>query len=527
MGSFETRVTCVQRTQPVTDIDTDVLIIPVLQAANDNQADDADNADKKANYQVYGCLTALDDAMGGSVKEALDAECFSASLGAFRVFKVRPNEAVKAQWVILLGVSLPEKSSVKMPRFDRVMSAYQKAFTSVFKFGAVHRFAVCLGEASFAQAFSLEHWVYAIVQGAYKATYKMAEADAKKIHEFKELTLLTPEPVSDTALEYALAAAKAEAQAKDLANQPANLKSVSALVDVAKSVESLPGVTLSVISDLKTIQETMPAFWAVGQATAVTDDPLQFITLRYRHPNASANCPKLALVGKGVIFDTGGVQVKPDNYMNDMKFDMTGAATVLSVVSEIARLGVENIDVTAYVAATRNLTGETAYLPDSVIGSSAGKKIEVRHTDAEGRLTLADAVHKAVEDKPDEMITIATLTGAAAAAVGQCTALMGTCEQHKAFVETAFKQVGELVQSLEFIEEDYENVKSDLHCADLRNTSKGKGRGHLTAGAFVASFAGDIPLVHLDIAGGDAKDGFASGIAAKGLLQYVLNKVTA
>lgn len=529
MGSYDTQVTCLKRSQPVTEVEADVLILPAFLADTASSDDDKEKDDsaKKANYAMYHCLSVLNDAMAGSVVEALDAECYSANLGKTRVFKPRSGEAVKAKWVTVFGASQPTKPSVQEPRFDRLIDAYRKAIAGGFAYKEVHKIAVCLGEASHLSPFELNQWVYAVVQAAFQSTYKAQEADAKKIHELKELLILTPEEVDADVVRRAVAIAKAEALTKDLANQPANLKSVQSLVDAAKKTAELSGVKLEVLSDLKLIEQTMPAFWAVGQATAVTDDPLQFIKLHYRHPQASASSLKLALVGKGVIFDTGGVQVKPDNYMNDMKFDMTGAATVLGVLNAIASLGIQNVDVTAYVAATKNLTGETAYLPDSIIGSSKGTKIEVRHTDAEGRLTLADAVFKATEDQPDEMVTIATLTGAAMAAVGQCTALMGTCEEHKNNVETAFKTVGELVQSLDLIEEDYENIKSDLDGADIRNTSKGKGRGHLTAGAFVMQFAGDTPIVHLDIAGGDAKDAKATGIAVKGLVEFVLNRAAA
>jgi leucyl aminopeptidase len=465
----------------------------------------------------------MDDAFGGALSKTLTEECFKASLGKSRIFKARQSDGLKSRWLMILGLS-QSSQKVKTERLDRIINAYQKAFAATFSYNEIKNITLCLGDEENFSPFTQDQLVFAAAQGAYKATYKTAQADAKKIHSFEKLTVLVPKALpAEISIKQALKTAQAESFVNDLANEPANLKMAKTLVDAAKTVESLQGVKLELEGNAEVLKKEMPAFWAVGQAAEIVDPP-QYIKLHYRHPNCKANAPKVALVGKGVIFDTGGVQVKPDAYMNDMKFDMTGAATVLGVLKAIAEMQLDNIDVTAYVAACKNLTGETAYLPDSIINTANGKKIEVRHTDAEGRITLADSVHKATLDKPDEMITIATLTGAAMAAVGPCTALMGNNELQKQFIKDAFDAVGEGIQKLDFIEEDYENVESDLDGADVRNTSKGKGRGHLTAGAFVLGFANDINTCHLDIAGGDAKDGKATGIAVKGLIEYVVRK---
>ena len=517
MPSFDTHVTTVVRTQPLTEYEGDLLIVPAF-TEDSNNADDEDAVVEKSNFKMSGCLKTIDEAYGGAFSSTLAEEKFSASLGKFRIFKARPSDGLKSRWLMILGLSA--KTTVKFSRLDRLIQAYQKAFSAAYGFNNLNKITVCLGDSENLPPFTLEQWTYAAIQGAYKSTYKTAEADVKKIHDLKELIILTPETVDNQVLTRAIATAKAEALTKDLANQPANLKSSQALVDAADSAKKYTGVTLKVESDPKVLSETMPAFWAVGQASKDVDPP-RFIKLEYRSSDATHHSPKIALVGKGVVFDTGGAQVKPDKYMNDMKFDMTGAASVLSVVKACAELQLKNIVVTAYVAAARNLIGETCYLPDSIINTASGKKIEVRHTDAEGRITLADSLWKATQDKPDKIITIATLTGAAAAAVGACTALMGSCEDLKKEVLDAFREVGELAQKCDFIEEDYENVKSTLDAADVRNTSKGTGRGHLTAGAFVLNFANNIPIVHLDIAGGDAKDNMATGIAVKGLLRFV------
>lgn len=523
MGSYQTQVQCVVRTMPLTDVEADVLIVPAFLNEEDKTTDDKKDAKPKANFKLSSCLKALDDAFSGALSRTLTEENFKASLGKTRVFKARQSDGLKSRWLMIIGLA-QGKQKVGTPRLDRLINAYTKAFKATFGYSDIKNVAVCLGDEDNFEPFTQDQWVFAATQGAFNATYKTAQADSKSIHALEKLTILVPKTTpSEMSLKQATVTAQAESFVKDLANEPANTKMAKSLVEAAKTATSLAGVTLEVEGNAEVLKKDMPAFWAVGQAAEVVDPP-QYIKLHYRHPNCKANAPKVALVGKGVIFDTGGVQVKPDAYMNDMKFDMTGAATVLGVLKAIAEMQLDNIDVTAYVAACKNLTGETAYLPDSIISTASGKTIEVRHTDAEGRITLADSVHKATLDKPDEMITIATLTGAAMAAVGPCTALMGNNEPQKQFIKDAFDAVGEGIQKLDFIEEDYENVESDLDGADVRNTSKGKGRGHLTAGAFVLGFANNINACHLDIAGGDAKDGKATGIAVKGLIEYVVRK---
>lgn len=507
MGSFPTTVSsvCVNTEDEaalrtaLSQAECDVLVIPMAQtesaAKSDDDADESANDDKNTvrdSWLIEPSWSPLDGLTQGALAACLVDEKFTAAHKKCRVWHVPTSLGMKARWVVMLGVGKLDKLTVA-----KWESALQAAMKAVFGFDKANRLAVLVPN-QYGKVDSPELLLRAIVNAAFQATYKTQEAGEKKCPKLKQLLLLLPNALKKATdvLPLAENLAKSQSWTKDLANMPANLKMAETLAEAARSLKGIKGVTVTVIDDVDEIRTTMPAFWAVAQASA-TSDPPRFIRLQYQPSGKSKK--HIALVGKGVIFDTGGVQVKPGNFMNDMKFDMTGAATVLSVFKALAELQLPDMAFSAYVAATRNAISDTAYLPDSIIDSASGKKIEIRHTDAEGRVTLADAVHKATLDNPDELITIATLTGAAGVAVGHCIALMGTDDDMVNRMTQAAKRVGDPVQPFELLDDDYDAVKSDRDAADLSNTSKIKGRGHLTAGAFVLTFAKSIPAIHLDI----------------------------
>ncbi len=522
MGSFSTRFERVAENQDLTAVETDILVVPVFQEKAAEPSKPKGKPGKKSRPDaeedngaklVWTPLhQSIDDHFNGYIRETLAEENFKADLAKKRIFRVGNHGDLKARWVVLVGMGTTDKLDI-----NKATKALGAGLKDSYGFKDILAATVVLPDEG--PKLSPVQALQAAVFSAIQSTYKTREAGEKKVHKLEQVKLASLNGrVHQEELDAAVAMAMAESFTKDLANMPANLKRAETLAEAARELAKLPNVSVEVIADLERIRTEMPAFWAVAQGAAHVDPP-RFIKVTYA-PSGKIK-RNIALVGKGVIFDTGGVQVKTGNYMNDMKFDMTGAATVLGCIQAIATLKLKGIKVTAYIAATRNLIGEEAYLPDSIIDSANGKKIEIRHTDAEGRVTLADAVHYAVEDGPDEIVTIATLTGAAGIAVGNCIALMGSDDALLDRIEKRSKSVGETVQKLELLEEDFDNIKSDRDAADLSNTSKGRNRGHLTAGAFVMSFAGDVPIAHMDIAGGDAKDGNATGISVKGLIEYL------
>lgn len=352
-------------------------------------------------------------------------------------------------------------------------------------------------------------------------TYHSLEAKEtqKEIHQLK---ILINETISDELKQFILSTIEARSSAKDLVNIPSNLKTTNTLVEKAKSLQTY-GLEIEIKDDVKWIEEHMPCFFTVAKGSLATDPP-KWIKVVYK-PNTEIK-QKIALIGKSVIFDTGGYQVKPDNYMNTMKADMTGGATVLSILEQVAKLKLPYLQITAYCAVTPNKIDSDAMLPDSIVSSTCGKKVEIRHTDAEGRLTLIDAIAMAERDKNDLYITIATLTGSAARAVGPRIALMATRKDIRTSFEESLDEICEPYQSLDVDEEDYEDIKSKLDGADINNTGSEKYRGAQTAAAFVFSGLSslEIPCLHLDIAGGDmTKDEKATGITVKGILNYLYN----
>lgn len=312
----------------------------------------------------------------------------------------------------------------------------------------------------------------------------------------------------------------ARGRAMDLVNTPANLKRTDTLVAEAEELRGL-GVEVNVMQDPRWIEENMPCFFAVARGSLASDPP-KWIHAVYRPAGGAKR--RVAVVGKSVIFDTGGYQLKPDTYMNTMKADMTGGATALAALRAIAELKPVGLELHVFCAATPNKVDSDAMLPDSIVDTACGKKVEIRHTDAEGRLTLIDAVTRAETVQPEVILTIATLTGSAARAVGPM-ALMSNSDEWRSRFADAAARAGDPCFPLDVVEEDYEDIASKLDGADISNVQQGKNRGAQTAAAFVFSgVKASQPIVHLDIAGGDMTDDEkATGIALKSTLRFLLD----
>jgi len=238
----------------------------------------------------------------------------------------------------------------------------------------------------------------------------------------------------------------------------------------------------------------MEAFLMVGKAS---DSPPRLIVM-YHSGNPDSN-EVLALVGKGLTYDCGGLSIKTGQGMVGMKGDMAGAAAVIGAMAAISQLKIK-ANVVGIIAACENMISGKAYKPGDIIGSMAGKSIEVLNTDAEGRITLADAVYYAVaKERATKVLDIATLTGAAIVSLGNvATAVLATDEEFYGKLEQASDLAGEKIWRLPHDEEYKELIKSDV--ADLRNTSTG-GAGTITGGLFVGAFVEKTPWLHLDIAG--------------------------
>ncbi len=280
--------------------------------------------------------------------------------------------------------------------------------------------------------------------------------------------------------------------ARDLANTPPAEKAPARLAARARAVAASAGVGVEVWDRGRIEAERFGGLIGVA---AGSDEPPAFVTLDYRR---GGDGPTLALVGKGVTFDSGGLSLKPSASMEDMKADMTGAAVVLATVSAVARLGLP-VNLRGYLVLTENMTGGKALKLGDVLTMRNGKTVEVLNTDAEGRLILADALSYAAEAKPDRMLDLATLTGACVVALGTKVAgLFANDDPLAQDVLDACRKTGERAWRLPLDADYLEPMKSRV--ADLKNVGE-KWGGAITAAKFLEQFVGETPWVHLDIAG--------------------------
>ncbi len=330
-----------------------------------------------------------------------------------------------------------------------------------------------------------------IILGSYQfITYKTQD---KELFEVKSTSVLN---ANSKALGKGSVIALAVCYARDMENDPGNVTTPNKLAKLAKEIASEGGMKLTIFDRKKFTELGMGAFAGVASGTG---EPPKFILLEYN--GGKANEKPIALVGKGLTFDSGGISIKPSADMDEMKFDMCGGGLVLGVMKAVAQLK-PKVNIIAAVPATENLSGEKAYKPGDILTAYNGKTIEVLNTDAEGRLILADALaYVSKQYKPQYILDFATLTGAVMVALGHiATGIMGTDEKLIKKVKISSKNTGEKVWELPLWDEYCEQIKSEI--ADIKNVGAPRKAGTITAGAFLKEFVGEgIPWVHFDIAG--------------------------
>lgn len=301
--------------------------------------------------------------------------------------------------------------------------------------------------------------------------------------------------ISEAELARAKIVCNAVNYARDLVNNPAEKITPEYLAGEAKKLAKELGIKATIFGKKELEKEGMNAILAVGRGS--TNEPC-FAAMEYIHPKAKK---KIAFIGKGICFDSGGLQIKPAASMDTMKSDMAGAAVSLALMKTIAQLKLP-INLVCAFAAAENMLGGSAYKPGDIIKSHNGKTIEIKHTDAEGRLLLADSLSY-VEKKysPDLMIDAATLTGACFTCLGaEAAAILGTAEKEIERLTIIGENLHERVWKLPFYKEYFEEIKTDV--ADVANTAKPtSGAGTITAAAFLKNFVEKTPWIHLDIAG--------------------------
>ncbi len=358
--------------------------------------------------------------------------------------------------------------------------------------------------------------------GAYSLGFFKKEKDKKKDFSKLKVEIVASPKNAKEITERAEKIAEAKSDAFQLVDLPPNVITPEYLADWAKKVGKKSGFEVMVFDRKKSKSEGLDAFLAVGRGSAKAP---QFIIMEYRHPKATYH---LGLVGKGVTFDTGGLNVKTQGMVH-MKSDMGGAAAVLATTKLISELNLP-INLTSIVPAVENAIDKDAYLPSEVIGSHAGLSIEVIDTDAEGRLILADGLSYLVKNyKTDQIIDLATLTGSSIGTFGfECAALFSNSDSLSEALQKAGMSVGEKSWALPLWESYRSEMDSEV--ADIKNYHGKPHAGAITAAKFLEAFIHKHPeWAHLDIAGvafGDSefaktKSGTAYGVSL--LLKFIEN----
>ncbi|MBN1205109.1 MAG: leucyl aminopeptidase [Myxococcaceae bacterium] len=466
-------------------------------------------------------FVAADKALEGALRAAATQEGFKGKADQTLVLNTLGKLA--AERVLLLGLGARAKFTPEQLRLaaGRAAKAVQK---------------LKLGELDFVLPDTQppEAAVRALVEGLLLGTYKFDRyktaggKEDKKGQRLKAVRILLPSGLQrdeslEEAVELGRRVAEATNWARELVNEPPNVVNPERLAQAAQEVAKEAGLKATIGGRREIERLKMGMFLAVAQGSV--NEP-RLIHLAYVPKNAKdARRAPLALVGKAITFDSGGLSLKPSDSMIDMKTDMAGSAAVLGAMKVIGALK-PPFPVHAFIGSCENMPSGTAYRPGDILTSRLGKTVEITNTDAEGRLVLGDILTWAGEHKPAAMIDLATLTGACVIALGNY--IVGAFGEHDATVEgvlKAAKAAGEELWRMPVAEQQKDALRSEV--ADMKNSGERWG-GAINAALFLKEFVGDTPWVHLDIAGpatSPKERGYlnkgATGVGVRTLVEYV------
>jgi leucyl aminopeptidase len=465
-----------------------------------------------------GDLSVLNKALDGAVSQLISVGEIKGKLSEVTV--IHTIGKISADRVAVVGLG---KRKELTP--DRIRIAVADACRLLGKKGAKAVATVALGVGF--EKISPQASGEAIAEGAILGAYSFRKHITKESEEgeLERLSIVDKSRVAATAIEQGInegrILAEATNLARDMVNEPANYMTPTQMAEEGRKIAEKYGLQLQVLEREDMQKLGMGALLGVAQGS---NQPPKFIVVKYK--GRSSSDIDIALIGKGITFDSGGISLKPSENMGDMKSDMAGGASVLAAMSAIAQFK-PKINVMAIVAATENMPSGTALRPADVLTAMNGKTIEIDSTDAEGRLTLADALSYASKQKAKRIVDIATLTGACVVALGDVTT--GAFTNNQPLVEkviAAGATAGDKMWQMPMFDEYKTQNKSDV--ADLKNTG-GRKAGAITAALFIGEFAGDADWVHLDIAGTSLLDkprGYyckgATGVPTRMLTRLVL-----
>ncbi|MGC0332453.1 leucyl aminopeptidase [Streptomyces sp. SAI-170] len=447
---------------------------------------------------------AVDAAYDGKLAGVL--ETLGASGAEGEVTKLPAPAGFKTPLLVAVGLgAAPEKDG----EFDaealrRAAGAAARALTGTKKAG----FALPLADSGDAGAIAEGALLGAYSFDAYKENGKNAKNGKAPLAEIALLGGKPRDKAQKAAVERAVAVAEELNRARDLINMPPNDLDPEAFAAIAQTAGKEHGLKVQVLDEKALVKGGYGGILGVGAGSAAAP---RLVKLSYTSAKAKKH---LALVGKGITYDSGGISLKPAGHNETMKCDMSGAAAVFAAVVAVARLGLE-VNVTAWLALAENMPSGSATRPGDVLRMYSGKTVEVLNTDAEGRLVLADALWAASAEKPDAIVDVATLTGAMVLALGNRTfGVMANDDAFRSAVVEAAEEVGEESWPMPLPEHLRKGMDSPV--ADIANMGERMGGG-LVAGLFLREFVGEgITWAHIDIAGPAFNEAAPFGYTPKG-----------
>ncbi len=436
------------------------------------------------------------DKLSPELARAAELHGFEGKVGQTLVIAGPVDEPIR----VLVGIGA--RSKVGADELRRAAAAFVR---SVGRHKAV---ATTLAEKPGRRVTS-DQAIRAVVEGVGLASYRFTDFKGTEPKQtLRKVSVVASGAGTRAAFNQGVATVGAVTLGRDLVNEPGGSLTPAAFADKARAACRGTGVKVSVWDEKRIEKERLGGLMSVNQGST---HPPRFLTLEYKPQGRAAG--KVALVGKGITFDSGGLSIKSGTGMMTMKVDMTGGAVVLAVMTLLPILGVKAA-VTAYIPLTDNMINGDASRPGDVFTARNGKTVEVLNTDAEGRLVMADALSLASEKKPDAIVDVATLTGSVSAALGTGYAgIMGTDDSLLKRLEAASAKTSEKVWRLPLPHEYRKQLDSNV--ADLKNIGSGPYGGALVAGLFLKEFTAGVPWGHIDL-GLSAMSDKEDGIITKG-----------
>lgn len=477
------------------------------------------------------------------VIEFQESQISSIKCDAEVIFIVAKN--VEHKWIkkdsqklVNLGCKYENHETVFLNESNKVVAAIDSISSENLRIAAALAIKAIKGEFKslkvglYLEGKQKRECIEAMVEGFLLGDYVYESYKSKKReHKIESIVISNSEysnkKIEKSEVEEAIKRATIKCEAinsvRDIINTPPEDATPERLADIAEESAKECGISCKIYDEKHIKSNGMGAFYAVGKGS---DNPPRLIHLSYKPQNPKA---KVALVGKGLTYDTGGLSLKPSDYMTTMKADKSGGVTVLGIIIAASRLQIP-VEIEAIIGAAENMVSGRSYRPDDVLTAKNGKTIEVKNTDAEGRLVLADCLCFAQEFEPDYIVDLATLTGACVVALGEYTfGVMGFNEELKSSICDASNKEAELSATLPFNKHLKKLLKSEI--ADVSNISSSRYGGAITAALFLSEFIEEKnrdKWVHLDIAGPafvekswDYNPFGASGVALRTVLRWL------